>query len=136
MLFDGALVPALLTWAALLVGIGWYGSIPNPPIASDFLQHIINNSVVATTLSSLLIPANAVTGLQILTYELTGNIQQATGVNQNTPGIVIQIGGFQVFSGPIVTVLPNSANLYWFRFTMLIYPTNGSITALDAYTWF
>lgn len=130
------LLPELLTWFALLFGVGWYGSPTNPPIASDFIYHSIANSVAPTLLSSITIPANTVSGLQILKYDVTGYVIQSTGVNQNSPTITVSIAGSPVFTSAAAVVLPNNGFYYMFRLSILILPQNGATSNLDCYTWF
>lgn len=127
----------LILSCSVLLGMAWYGSIPNPPIASDFLQHSIVNSIAPTQLSSLTIQANTVSGLQILRYDLTGFVINSTGVNQAPPTIVISLtNGGSIFSSNFAaTALPTSPTPYCFRFSILFNPSNGQITVLDAYTW-
>lgn len=127
----------LILSCSVLLGMAWYGSIPNPPIASDFQQHTIANSVAPTLLSNLTIQANTVTGLQILRYDLTGLIVQSTGISQAPPTIAISLtNGGSIFSSNFAaTPLATSGSPYMFRFSILFSPDNGNITVLDAYTW-
>lgn len=129
-MWDLSTLVLLFTTALFLLGVGWFGSVPNPPIASDFATHAVNNSAVQTTLSTLNIPANTVTGLQLLTYEVVGTCLQNTGVNQNTPSLRVLLQGQLLYLGPNATVLATSAQSYFYRLSILISPFNNSILTL------